>query len=289
MARSIGTIYDLLNQAKNNQEELDGLAPGQDNFTDLRTDQENNPSTVAIWRIWLYIVAVLTHINDVLFDKYVEEVDAKIGASRWATFEFLQAKALAYQNGYTLAWNGSQFVYSAIDAGAQIVKRAAVVASGTTILFKVAKLDGSDLPIPLTTGEKTSFQAYIDRLVYPGTQYAVISEVSDDLKLILDVVFDPQVLNPDGSLISDATVYPVVDAINDYVGNLPFNGVINLTALVDAIQAAPGVVDPVLKQAFSKYGGLPYEEAEKNITPNAGHSKLNEGDSTITYISEVNV
>lgn len=289
MARSIGTIYNLLIQAKENQEDLDGLAPGQETFSNLRDDHTNNPSAVAIWRVWLYIVAVLTHINDLLFDKYQEDVDAKIKTSRWATFEFLQDKALAFQNGDSLIWNGSQFVYPAIDEAAQIVKRAAVVPAGNRILFKVAKLDGNDEPTPLTSGEKTSFTAYINDLVYPGTQYSVISEDSDELKLDLDIVFDPLVLNPDGSLISDNTVFPVVEAINGYVGNLPFNGVINLTALVDAIQAAQGVVDPVLNSAFSKYGGLAYIPADKNIVPNAGHAKLNESDSVINYISSTNV
>ena len=290
MARTIAQIYNAMITAKENQGDLDGLAPDQDTFSDLRTDQLNNPSTVAIWRLMLYIVAVLIHISDVLLDQFIVDVDEKIRVSKWGTLEFLQNESLKYQNGDSLVWNGNAFVYDPVTPANQIIKRAAVVVADTgVLLFKVAKLDGNGDPEPLTGGEKTSFESYVDKIVHAGAQFDIISEVSDDLKLVLDVVFDPQVLNPDGSKIGDAATFPVIDKINEFIGNLPFNGVINLTSLVDAIQSVDGVVDPVLKQAFSKYGGLSYQEFEKNITPNAGHSKLDEVNSVITYISEVNV
>jgi len=290
MARTIGQIYNALIEAKSNQSELEGLAPSQETFQNLRDDQENNPSTVAIWRIWLYVVAVMTHISDVLLDQYIVDVEEKIRVSRWGTLSFLQSESLKFQNGNSLVWNGSQFIYDPVIEANQIIKRASVVSSlNGILLFKVAKLDGNGDPDPLTVGEKSSFNAYVNNIIHAGTQFEIISEQSDDLKLELDVVFDPLVLNPDGSKIGDAAVFPVVDKINEFVGNLPFDGVINLTSLVDALQSVDGVVDPVLNDAFSKYGGLSYERIVKNVTPFAGHAKLNESDSIIIYISSVNV
>ena len=286
MARTISEIYDELITAKESQPDLTDLSPDPDSADDLKTDLASSPSTVAVWRLWLWIVAVCSHTVELLIDKHRSEVETFVANKEWGTLSFLRQKALEFQFGDTLIWNGSQFVYSVTNPANQIVKRAAVVVSGQQVQFKIAKLDNDGLPVKLTTAEKNAFTTYIDGLVYAGTQYAVISDDPDDIKLNLEIVFDPLVLANNGSLITDSNVFPVIDAINDFISNLPFNGVLNLTALVDKLQTVDGVVDPVLNQAGGKYGGLSYSTIDKNYIPFAGHAILDENNSTITFTSQ---
>ena len=286
MARTIEEIYNELITAKESQPNLTDLTPTGESSADLKTDLANSKSTVAIWRLWLWVVAVASHTVELLIDKHRSEVETFVANKEWGTLAFLQQKALEFQNGYTLTWNGSQFIYDTYDPAAQIVKRAAVIVSGQQIQFKVANLDGNGLPVKLTAPQISAFTTYIDGLVYSGTQYTVISDDPDDIKLDLEIVFDPLVLANDGSLIADATSFPVVDAINEFISNLPFNGVLNLTSLVDKLQTIDGVVDPVLNEAFGRYGGLNYSAIDKNYIPFAGHAILDEIGSTITFTNK---
>ena len=285
MARTISEIYDELIAAKESQPDLTTLTPLSETSDDLKSDLTSN-STVAIWRLWLWIVAVGSHTVELLIDKHRFEVETFVANKEWGTLAFLRQKALEYQHGYSLTFNGSQYVYSTIVPAAKIIERAAVVVSGQQIQFKVAKLTVTGLPEKLTTGEIASFTSYIDGLVYAGTQFAVISDDADDVKLDLEIVFDPLVLSNDGSLVIDATTFPVIDTINDFISNLPFNGVLNLTRLIDSLQQIDGVVDPVLNSASAKFGGFGYSPIDKNLIPFAGHAILDETNSTITFTNK---
>lgn len=285
MARTINEIYNQLITAKESQPDLTSLLPTGDTADDLKTDLTSN-SVVAIWRLWLWIVAVGSHTVELLIDKHRSEVETFVANKEWGTLGFLRNKALEYQFGDSLTWNGSQFIYSTYTPANQIVKRAAVVVSGQIVQFKIAKLTAGGLPEKLSSAEKISFAAYIDGLVYAGTQYAVISDDPDDVKLDIEIVFDPLVLAADGSLITDGAVFPIVDTINDFISNLPFNGVLNLTSLTDALQLIDGVVDPTLNDAFGKYGGLSYVAINKNYIPFAGHAILDETNSVLTFTNK---
>ncbi len=285
MARTISEIYDELITAKESQPDLSTLTPADDTADDLKTDLTSN-SVVAIWRLWLWIVAVGSHTVELLIDKHRSEVETFVANKEWGTLSFLRQKALEFQFGDSLTWNGSQFVYATITPANQIVKRAAVVVSGQQVQFKIAKLDNDDLPEKLSTAEQNAFLSYIDGLVYAGTQFVVISDDPDDVKLDMEIVFDPLVLASDGSLITDSNAFPVIDAINEFISNLPFNGVLNLTSLIDTLQAIDGVVDPVLNDAFAKYGGFTYSTIDKNLIPFAGHAILDEVNSTITFTNK---
>ena len=173
------------------------MTPIGDTADDLKSDLTSN-STVAIWRLWLWIVSVGSHTVELLIDKHRSEIETFVANKEWGTLAFLRQKALDFQFGDSLTWNGSQFVYPTITPANKIIERAAVVVSGQQVQFKVAKLSGAGLPEKLTVGEIASFTSYIDGLVYAGTQYAVISDDPDDVKLDLEIVFDPLVLANDG-------------------------------------------------------------------------------------------
>jgi hypothetical protein len=285
MARTITEIYDALISEKENLDALSGLVPAPDNHQTFLQDLTST-SKVAIWRLFLWIVAVAIWAHETLFDRY----EAKIIDLKYKLIThtplWWQQRALEFQFGYTLTWNGAQFVYTTIDEVAKIVKRSAVVVSQGVVRIKVAKLDGGGLPVPLSGPELTAFTAFANEQAPAGINVIVISADADLLKLGYLVYYDPLVLAPDGSLLTSPAVFPVEDAINGYIQNLPFNGVLNLTALTDAIQQALGVVDPVIQSAQAKYGLTAYVDVVDNYTSYAGHMKVDPSfplSGSITY------
>lgn len=287
MARSIQEIYDALITEKETLANLSGLQPDPDEFQTFLQDLTTT-SKVGIWRLFLYVVAFGHWIIETLFDRHVAEVIALkfiliTGTPRW-----YQQKALEFQYGDALVWNGSQYVYDPITPANQIVKRSAVVVSGGITRVKVAKLavDGIT-PIPLTAPENVSFTAYIQTLAFAGVNLIVISTDADDITIFATIYYDPLVLTPTGESIIDAGVFPAEVAINAYISNLDFNGVFNKTALVDALQLADGVVDPVLGTITARYGANPFLPVGDNYTSFAGHMTVEAGtplNTTLTYV-----
>jgi hypothetical protein len=175
-----------------------------------------------------------------------------------------------FHYGDSLTRNGVQYTYPIITPANQIIERAAVNDVAGQVRIKVAKLSGG-LPIKLTTTELTAFQAYITQIKFAGTNVDVISRAADLLKIAYNVKYDPLVLSATGELLSTPGVFPVVDAINAYIQELPFDGILNLTKLTDAIQVAQGVIDPVIQSSEAKFGALAYFPIVDNYNADAGH------------------
>ena len=102
----------------------------------------------------------------------------------------------------------------------------------------------------------------------------------------MTVQYNPQVLTPDGKLISDPLVYPVEDAINNYLKGIVYGGALNKTSLVDAVQAAPGVIDVVLSGVAVKPAtASEYTPVEGNNYTSVGGSFVsNSLRSGISYV-----
>jgi len=71
-------------------------------------------------------------------------------------------------------------------------------------------------------------------------------------------------------------VYPVEDAINNYLHGIVYGGSLNKTKLVDAIQGAAGVVDVVLGEVSVKTA------SKSDYTPVAGNNYPSVGGSFVS-------
>ncbi|HMQ77106.1 MAG TPA: hypothetical protein PKE21_13885 [Flavobacteriales bacterium] len=285
MARSLTAIYDALALEKSTFNELSALQPDIDTSQTLLNDLDST-SQVAKWRLMLWVVAVCVWAHEKLWDVFRAEVEELAKASHVGTPRWYVQKSLEYQHGYALEDINGVFTYSIDDQVARIVKRAAVVEQGGTVLLKVAK-EAAGVLQPLDTVERDAFEAYIDEIKMAGTVVNVLTAGPDYLKLLVDVYYDPLVMAPDGSLILNGGVKPVEDAINAHLASLPFNGALVLTALVDSIQAAQGVVNPVLREAQARYGGFPLQAIDVQYVAYAGYMTVDPFfplATSITYI-----
>jgi len=279
MARTLKEIYEDIIAAKESDSDFNELLPNPENweslynFTNFKLLANTilrslSTSKVAIWRLFAYVQAYAIYYQETLYDTFKSEVSTLIERSRVGQIPWIIDITKAFQYGDELIWDGSQYGYETIDTTKQIVTQAAAVVNSRIVTIKVAKgEEGSRAALDID--EKTALQYYLvgqstqyaeDGVLPAGTQVNLISEAADDLKLAYTIVYDPQVLNSDGELLSDTGTKPVETAITDFIQTLPFNSELRISALTDAIQEATGVVDVICDAAEARYAAVPYTD-----------------------------
>ena len=280
MARSIQEIQNLILQAKVQEPALESL---------------NSTSKVAIWRLWVYIIAVAIWSLEKLFEQHREDIDKRLSELKPHTARWYRSKALAFQYGFDLLPDSDKFnnqghTEEAIEAS-KIVKYSAVIESKNEgrLIVKIAGEQGEQLQ-PITDAQKQAFEAYLQEIKDAGVRLSVVNYQPDILHLQMKIVYDPLVLDSNGQSIIHATK-PVEETIKSYLKRLPFNGELVLAHLIDALQQAEGVKIPHLVLAQSKnitssgeYGA--FETIEISKIPTAGYFTI-DNFNDITYVSNV--
>ena len=280
MARTIQEIQELIYQAKAQEPALNEL---------------NSTSKVAIWRLWVYIIAVAIWSLEKLFDLHRADIDKRLAELKPHTARWYRSKALAFQYGFDLLTDSDKFnntghTEEQIEAS-KIVKYSAVVESPNEgrLIVKIAGEQGEQLQ-PITDAQKQAFEAYLQEIKDAGVRLSVVNYQPDVLHLQMKIVYDPLVLDSNGQSIIHATK-PIETAIKDYLKRLPFNGELVLAHLIDELHQAEGVRIPHLVLAQSKHIGTngnygAFEAIEISKIPTAGYFTI-DNFNDITYISNV--
>jgi hypothetical protein len=283
MARTISQIKNSMTQqfmADSVIIEKYGFAPGS-TFTDTF-------SAVSLESIWFSIVAAAIYVLETLFDAFREDVDAKIAEAVVASIPWYHKISLEFQYGDSLVFDEKTqgFVYPVIDTTKLIVKYAACRDLGGMVYVLASKDDGSGSPTALSADELTAFDAYLHERKPAGVLLQAASFDPDEVRVAVTVQYNPQVLSPDGQLIAEPGVYPVEEAIDAYLKGIVYGGALNKTKLVDAIQAAAGVIDVSLTGVSVKTaaGSTFTPVAGNNYTSVGGSFLSNNLRSTISYV-----
>jgi len=280
MARTLQQIYNAVITEKQTLSSLDGLTPNPETYTSLLSSLASS-SKVAVWRLIMWIMAVSIWIHEQLFEEHKVDVEARAAEIIPGTVRWYRDQALLYQHGDDLTWDGDKYVYDPIDSASKIITRASAQEVGGQVRVKVAK---GSTPEALSTPEKDAFTAYMNLIKFAGTDLAVISKDADYLNIELDLYYDPLVLDADGQSLAESGIYPVEDAINTYIANLPFNGFLVRNELIDAIQAAEGVVDVKITTLQAKFGALAYSDIDVKYQPDAGYLQI---DPALTLADQI--
>lgn len=273
MAREIVEIYDEMITGKNALQELNSLQPNVDSGQTFLSDL-TSASKVAVWRTMYFVMAVGIWTVEKLFDDHVVWIENRAKELIVGNIDWYARIALEFQYGDALVFDGKEFNYPTFNPANQIVKLVSLNEIEETTYMKIAKLNGSGDPEELTNDELEAFKAYINKRKFAGTRFVFISREADLLRIQYRVYVDPLTMNLSGQLISDPSVKPVEDAINNYCKQLPFNGEFSITALTDKIQDAQGVVNPVYQSAQAKYGTNSFVAIGDYYQPNAGYLKI---------------
>lgn len=291
MSRTQSVIYNEIQAEKATLSSLAALQPAADDAQTLANDLTSG-SRVGIHRLIEWVISYVMMLHEQLWDAFKAWMIEQEATIHYGTAPWWHKSILAFQYGDSLQWTGSAYAYAAMNPANQIVKRCAIEDVAGEVRIKVAKLDGGGDPTPLTAGEANSLETYSKKIRPAGTILKIINLNTDLLQVHYTVYYDPLVMAADGSLISDSGTKPVEEAITSYLSDLPFNGVVNLTQLTDAIQQATGVNDPVLTDAKAKAST---DSAWTDITVEwntvAGYIKVDDAgyplSATLNYIADV--
>ncbi len=197
---------------------------------------------------------------------------------------------LNFRDGLDLKWKGEQFQYDlsgVTDAEERkIIDRCAVLESNDGELVVKVATDNDGVLFPITTEQLTRLEFYLSQMKVPGVSIRMINKVADTLKATLDVYVDPLMidLNNGKQLNVSGDVYPVKDAIKDYLSNLEFNGAFVKNYMIRNIEQKDGIkmVDVNLLQ--HSFDSLPFVDIDSFKIPESGYFDLDDTNLTITYL-----
>lgn len=253
MARTIEEIYNAIVLEKQTFAELNNLMPQYNlappvpgnPFADV-LNEVASVSKVAIWKLWIYIIAIAIYTHEVLWDKFKEETEEIARQSIAGNLAWYVAQVKLWQFGSALLWNHSTYRYYYLDASlpSGMAKRIAKKVSCAEVnnalvngvLIKVARENAGVLS-PLTSAQLTSLTTYVNRVKFAGVQTSVISLPPDKVKLNMKVYYD-------GTLDLTQFKTDLENGIDTYLRNIEFDGVLYINELVDAIQAISGTKEP---------------------------------------------
>lgn len=284
MARTINEIQKEILTVKSNNNALNELS---------------STSKVAIWRLWVYVIAYAIWVLESLFDVHKKEVDEALLSLKPHSARWYRSKALAFQYGFDLLFDSDKFnnknkTEEQIKSS-KIIKYSAVTESEdeSRLIVKIATEKDNKL-LPINPGEYDAFKSYIAEIKDAGVKVTVINYLPDRLKLNVTVKRDRLLLNKDGVNMLTAKE-PIKEAIIGFLKKLPFNGELSIQALTDEIQKADGVEDVVINSAQAawidasknEYGN--YENIYMSKIPVAGYFEvnLNDNDETKSIIKYV--
>lgn len=207
-------------------------------------------SMYAIFRLFTFILATAISIFESFLDQHFFEVDTKIYNQKSGRPSWYKTMALQFQYGFDLVPDKDYFdngnATAETIALSQIIKYAAVNESEdeSRLIIKIAgEVDGklTDFTDP---AQVEAIEAYFKEVKYPG-KITIINYRPDKLYLNLKIKRDALVLTDTGMNKLDAD-YPVIEALQEFMKELPFDGDLKLSALVDKVQKVPGVLDATL-------------------------------------------
>jgi hypothetical protein len=246
-------------------------------------------SKAAIYNIWAYVVAVVIWLLYEFFDEFKIDMSQMIREQKRYSRLWFRGKALEYRHGQDLPAFSDEYDTEVDETTNLPVTRAAVEELELNLrkhlFIKVAT--GEDELSPVSDLVKTGLEQYFGRIKPAGTKIVIFSDVADELKLNLKFFYNPLVLDATGARIDGSDDEPVQNAIRSFLKDLPFNGELRLTALVDLLQNIEGCADRevYINEASYRYGTLTsFQPISSNYYSNAGYMVVSDENLTINFI-----
>ncbi len=257
---------------------------------------EDQFSAVSLENIIFSDVATAMFVMQELFDQFKIDISAILNAQLSGTGNWYAYKAMLFQYGMELVpetdfYDNTGLTSEQITAMRVVKYAAAVESKDKSILYvKVATDDGNGVRQPLSSAQLTAFKQYLNDVQYAGVRIIVINDPADEMKLQIDIYYDPLVLDETGNRLDGTSNTPVQDAIRNYLANLPFNGTYTNQALVDTLQVIDGVRIAEIKSAASRYGAyIEFTEINAREIAHAGYYEISDANLNLNFIADEEV
>lgn len=214
-------------------------------------------SQTSRWRSFLNVISTEMQTMQQLMQTFEAEVEARILVSIAATARWIQDKVFQFQYSATtpqvVEINHSDFTvaYPVIDETLRIISRCSVKTdTNKTVKIKVAT---SEPPTALSAPQLVALGSYLDAMLPAGIGKNIISLASDKISVTAEVFYNGQ--------YAPTIQADVIAALDAFLANIPFDGVVEISEIEDAIQAVAGVEDIVISEVKARDDATPYSGA----------------------------
>lgn len=228
MARTIAVILNQIVEAKNAETELAGLT---------------STSQVAYWKLWAYVQAVAINLFEQILDLFKIEIEDLLASNVPGTVPWIVNQVEKFQysatNPQVVQINNDFTVgYGTVDETLMIISNVAVVPKNNG--QNDIKVATDDPPTQLSAPQVVALSAYLDDILPAGCLYQVVNAAADTLQVDAVVYFNGQYTG-----VIQANIEA---ALGVYMNALPFNGMIKVSDIEQAILAVDGVTDCTFSQ-----------------------------------------
>ena len=241
MARTLTEIYTVAKNYRNQ-------------YLELTEFQNSSKMSVIDAFTWVTSACIWTFENilDVFKVDLAKDLQNRINGNA----AYYANALLKYQSGDELEMNeeGTAFSHPTIDETKRVITR---------VSYSEYQEEGfydKQLILKIATGEPGAYErvsdeellairAYFNQIAFAGTHATIVSRKGDVLVPRVTVYYD--------GAISEEEVYKnIEDALNDFIANVSFDGVIYTQKIIDAIQRAEHVVDVHISTIASDLQGI---------------------------------
>ncbi|WP_336834419.1 hypothetical protein [Sphingobacterium siyangense] len=243
MARTISQIQDEIKTAIQARSELADLT---------------STSKSAIWLAMTYAIAFVVFTVESLFDLHKSEVENTLSLLKPHTQRWYREKAKLFQYGYSLVTDTDVYDNSSLTdqqvEDSKIIKYCAVneATEESRLIVKIATSGSTGDLEPIGPNELIAFKAYINEVKDAGLTITITNYLPDILLLDMIIFYDPLIFNGSGETLIGGTK-PVEIAVKEFLSQLPFNGVLQLNLLAEALRTVQGVEIPHIVKASSRW------------------------------------
>ena len=253
---------------------------------------EDQFSDVSLESIIFSNVAETMKVMQQLFDQFKIDVAQILSDQMSGTVNWYALKSMLFQIGMDLVPESDHYDNTGLTseqiAQMRIVKYAAAVESqDKSILYIKIATDGENGDRqPLLPTQLVAFIAYINEIQYAGTRISVINDLPDEMRLHIDIYYNPLVLDENGRRLDGTADTPVQDAIRNHLINLPFNGMYTNQGLIDILQVIDGVEIAELKLAASRFGAYTqFTPINAREIAHAGYYNISDDNLILNFIT----
>lgn len=200
----------------------------------------------AIYRLWAYIISAAIGILEQIMDVFSSSIEDTVSKGAPASAAWIQDRVFKFQYSTDVP-QIIQLVdlaptYPVIDPSLRIITRCSVTTNiANNVIVKVAK---GEPPQALDASQLNAVQSYVNQIGADGISYNVISTDPDLLYIQGQVFYNGQ--------YSDVISANVLQAINNFFAQLPFNGQMRISSLEFAIRSVVGVTDVLLQNVSAR-------------------------------------
>lgn len=280
MARTLSEIYAVAKETRD---------------TYLELTEFSNSSKMSVLDAFTWVASACIWAHENIMDVFKVDIASDLQNRINGTPAYYANALLKYQSGDDLVINdeGTICSYATTDETKRVITKVSYAEvteenfNDKMLLLKIATGDPGSYS-QIENDELLKIRAYLNKLLFAGQHALVVSRKGD-------VVVPKVTVYYDGAVEASEVFQNIEDALDTFIANISFDGVVYSQKIIDAIQNAEHVMDVQIdSEATDKQGifiaqydddnniivddeGAKLQKVGRYFTPNSGYIKQSTG------------